>query len=190
LNEDDLRHLDEILALDVDDPRRREALESPRLRSLLREYEDFMGTLPAVRDEPRTTRRVAPRGRVPRVARWLVLAASLAVIGLGIRSTLSSDPAPRFRSGESTHQIEFEIARRADGTVELSWAPIEEATALRLIVVGSDLAERGRIELPPASPARVDLRRFGLLEELALRIVAEGSEGELARSALQTIPAP
>lgn len=190
MNEDDLRQLDEILALDADDPRRREALRSPRMRSLLREYEEFIGGEAAARGGTRVGRRSTVRSRAPRLARWVALAASIAVIGIGLRVVFTPDPAPQYRSADPSPEIELHLALRADGAVELSWAPIAGATALRLEVVGSDLAERGEIALALVPPVRVDLGRFGPLEELAVRLVAEGAEGELARSSLRTIPTP
>ena len=195
MNEDDLRQLDEILGLPEDHPRRREALTSPRMRNLLREYEEFMGeapvaAVPVLPDLPVHRRsRFAPRSRWRRARTALVVAASLAVIGIGLRTTLAPDQEPRYRSGDAIHALGLEITRLDDTTVELHWEAVEGATEYRLVVFGTDLTERGLVPIPTEPPLSVDLRRFGVLEELAVRLIVLGPDGELTRSPLRPVPA-
>lgn len=207
--DEDLRHLEELLAMDESDPRRVRALQSVRMRNLLRDYQQFESGSTEVdaaeledamsRLQSMTIGETAPaRSPAPRrSSRWrsLTLAASvasvavLAVLGPRLFAPGPSREIPVLRDGDTdaVEDLGLRMAREQDALV-LDWEGVRGANAYELVVYGSDLRELDRIALGPTSPARVDLSPYLERGPLGARISALGEGRELLRSPMRPVP--
>lgn len=209
MNDDTLRRLDQILAMDASDPRRIEALRSVEMRNLLRDYENFLGAEAPVEAgeldraerhlqayarsivaESRPTRSPAPR----REAAWRVLAiaaslALVALVGVEVLTPPDRTTVPLLRGDTGTTTGALRLALHRDGSVlVVEFDPIDGADTAELIVLGPDLTERGRIAIAPTPPAHVDLTEYEDGEPLGVRLSIRRGDVELGRSRLWPVP--
>ena len=184
-----------MLSRDRDDPVRRAWEREPANRAVAEAHAAFArgdATIPsdeadAARaalaasllggaDRPRTARRAAPR-RLPRAT---AIAASLVVMLGGAVLVFDALRGPAVevtgvtRGDATTTALAPTLTRETTGTLELTWTPIEPATAYVVTVLDADLREIARYETPGSA---LELEPAPL-EAAAWYVVAATHDGE------------